>query len=60
MIKFKGPQGPWQPAFAWRPRRVNNKWYWLVTIYRRERNKFVWPHQGWEFGDEFDLLKDIY
>ena len=60
MIKFKGPGGPWQPVFAWRPRRVNNKWRWLVTIYRRERNKFVWPHQGWEFGDEFDVLKDIY
>jgi hypothetical protein len=29
-------------------------------VYRRERNRVVWPHQGWEFGDALDLLKDIY
>ena len=58
MIKFKGPGGPWQPVFAWRPRCINGRWYWLTTVYRRERNRMIWPHQGYEFGDVLDLLKD--
>jgi hypothetical protein len=58
MIKFKGPGGPWQPYYTWKPRKINGRWYWLATVYRRERNKFVWPHQGWEFGDTLDLLRD--
>ena len=48
---FRGPGGPWQPVFAWRPRRINDRWYWLTTVYRRERNRMVWPHQGYEFGE---------
>jgi len=60
MITFKGPGGPWQPYYTWRPRKINGRWYWLATVYRRERNRMVWPHQGWEFGDTLDLLKDIY
>lgn len=58
MIKFKGPGGPWKPYYAWKPRKINGRWYWLATVYRRERNKFIWPHQGWEFGDTLDLLRD--
>jgi hypothetical protein len=58
-IQWKGSAaGPWQPYYAWRPRKINNKWYWLTRVYRRERNIVVYPHQGYEFGDGFDVLKD--
>ena len=58
MIKFRGPQGPWKPYFTWRPRRINGRWHWLTTIYRRERNIAVYPHQGYEFGDSGDFIID--
>jgi hypothetical protein len=58
MIKFRGPGGPWKPYYTWKPRKINNKWYWLTTVYRREKNIAVYPHQGYEFGDGFDVLKD--
>jgi len=48
----------WQPTTLWIPRKINGRWYWLTKIYRREKNKLVIPHQGWEYGDEFDILKD--
>ena len=55
---YRGPQGQWHQYFTWRPRKINGRWYWLTKIYRREKNKLVIPHQGWEYGDEFDILKD--
>ena len=58
MFNLKGPQGPWKPYYSWRPRQINGRWYWLTTIYRRERNRIVYPPQGYEFGDQFDVLKD--
>lgn len=58
MIKFRGPQGPWEPVFVWKPVKINAKWYWLTTVYRRELNQYVWPPQGWEFGDTFDVLRN--
>jgi hypothetical protein len=58
MIKWKGPQGPWMPYYTWEPRKINGRWYWFTTVYRRERNPLAWPHQGYEFGDGFDLLRD--
>jgi hypothetical protein len=58
MIKFTGPQGPWEPYYTRKPVKINGRWYWFTTIYRREKNVFVWPPQGYEFGDEFDVLKD--
>jgi hypothetical protein len=58
MIKFKGTGGPWQPYYTWQPRRINDQWYWLTTVYRRERNIMIYPHQGYEFGDAFDVLRD--
>lgn len=54
---YRGPQGPWQKHFAWSPKCINGRWYWLTTVYRREKNKLVIPHQGWEYGDSFDMLK---
>lgn len=58
MIKFRGPEGPWKPYFTWRPRRINGQWHWLTTIYRRELNEYVWPPQGYEFGDDGDFIFD--
>ena len=58
MFNLKGPQGPWKPYYSWRPRQINGQWYWLTTIYRRERNRIVYPHQGYEYGNAFDVLKD--
>ena len=55
---FSGPQGPWLPEFAWVPRRIKGRWHWLTTVYRREKNRIVYPHQGYEYGDCFDALKD--
>lgn len=56
--QWRGPEGKWQEYFTWRPRKVNGQWYWLTHIYRREKNKLVIPHCGWEYGDSFDVLKD--
>ncbi len=59
MIKFRGPEGPWQPVFAWRPvRDRHGAWHWLETIYRRQRNCIVWPDQGYEYGTGSDLVID--
>ena len=55
----RGPQGPWLPCFAWRPRRdIHRQWHWLSKIYRRERNRMVYPSQGWEYGTVFDVVRD--
>jgi hypothetical protein len=27
-------------------------------VYRREKNRVVWPHQGYEYGNALDVLKD--
>mgnify|MGYP003705126351 CR=1 FL=1 len=53
-----GAEGPWRPEFAWRPRIIKGKFYWLKTIYKRERNVVVYPHQGYEYGDAFDAIRD--
>jgi hypothetical protein len=58
MIKYKGPEGKWQPLYAYTPIRIKGKWYWLTTVYRREKNIVVYPHQGYEWGNTFDALKD--
>ena len=55
---FSGPQGPWIPEFAWVPKRIKGRWHWLTTVYRREKNRIVFPHQGHEYGDILDVLKD--
>jgi hypothetical protein len=50
-----GKTNPWEPWYAWRPKRVNNKWYWCTWIYRR----FVLSPGGgfYVYGDQFDYLK---
>lgn len=59
-IQWQGSAaGPWQPEFAWRPRKdIHGQWHWLKQVYRRERNIVVYPHQGWEYGTAFDVIKD--
>ena len=55
---IKGPEGPWEPFYTRKPRRINGRWYWFTTIYRRERNIAVYPHQGYEYGDAGDFIID--
>ena len=55
-INITGPQGPWRRMFAWRPVKIKTKWYWLTTVYVRQRNILVLPDQGVEYGDVFDVL----
>jgi hypothetical protein len=55
---IRGPQGPWKPVFTWKPIKIRKRWYWLTTIYRRDRNIVVYPHQGYEFGDAGDFIID--
>lgn len=57
-LNIRGPQGPWRPVFAYKPVKIKNKWYWLKTVYIREKNIVVLPHQGYEYGDVFDVLRD--
>ena len=57
VVYLSGCQGPWQAYYTWKPRQINGRWYWLTTVYRRERNKYVRPFQGWEYGDALDLLR---
>jgi hypothetical protein len=60
MINFRGPQGPWEPVFAWKPvRDIHGRRLWLKSIFRREKNRMVWPPQGWEYGTMLDVLRDI-
>ena len=51
--------GPWRPYFAWRPHRdIHGQLHWLGRIYRRARNRMVYPPQGWEYGTAFDVIRD--
>lgn len=59
MIRYRGPQGPWEPYFAWVPTQdIHGRWHWLRKVYRRSKNRLVYPDQGWEFGTIFDVLRD--
>ncbi len=59
MINYRGPQGPWESMFAWKSvKDIHGKRHWLKKVYRREKNRMVWPSQGWEYGTVFDVLKD--
>jgi hypothetical protein len=57
MIKYSGPQGPWIAEFAYIPRKdIHGTWHWLSTIYRREKNRIIYPHQGYEYGTSVDYI----
>ena len=46
---------PWREHYALIPRRINGRWYWLTTVYR----KFLLSPGGgfYRYGDIFDVLK---
>ena len=47
----------WKKKFAWQPRKIGEKWFWLTEIYVRyayHRGSF----QGVEYGTILDVLKD--
>lgn len=55
---YTRPQGPWVKVFTYKPIKINNKWHWLTYVYKREKNRFLVRHQGYEFGTIFDVLRD--
>ena len=58
MTMYKGPHGPWKKEFAWMPKRIKGKIFWLTDVYKREKNRFVVPFQGYEYGTILDVLRD--
>lgn len=49
----------WEKRFLWCPKKINNKWYWLRSIYERER-LMLWYSQKYEYDyalDLFDIIK---
>ena len=50
------PQSRWERHFTIFPRRINGRWYCREYVYRR----FVSSPGGgsWQYGDEFDVLKE--
>lgn len=60
---FRFPQ-PWQKSYAWFPRKIKGKWYWLTDIYWRRNKKVLIPKEGVtittpykEYGTIFDVLR---
>lgn len=50
---------PWQPWFAWRPVKIDNRYYWLKQIYRRRVIHHI-DSNDWnkyEYGNLFTVLK---
>lgn len=41
----------WQQHYAVIPRRINGRWYWRTTVYRRRVDN------RWVYGDVFDALR---
>jgi len=50
-------KGDWERHWTIFPRRINGRWYCREYVYR----KFVSSPGGgfWQYGDEFDVLKEI-
>lgn len=57
-IQYKGPEGEWQRFFTWKPVKIRKRWYWLKHVFRRDKNRMVIPHQGYEYGTAFDVIRD--
>jgi len=47
----------WEPWYAWYPVRINSRWYFRETVYRRYRLSIV-GKGGWIYGDTFNMLKE--
>ena len=47
----------WKKWRAWYPVKVNDKWTWGKTVYRKHVSS---PGGGfWKYGTIFDVLKDV-
>ena len=45
----------WELWYAWYPKRINGRWYFRETVYRRYQ---ISPGKGYfVYADSFDLLK---
>ena len=47
----------WKKKFAWRPRKIGEKWFWLTEIYVRYAY-YQDSVQGVEYGTILDVLKE--
>lgn len=60
---MKTPQGwlqwhpiKWHQHYTLIPRQINGRWYWLTYVYK---HWCLHPDGNfWQYGDEFDILKD--
>lgn len=51
--------GPWEPCTLKIPRRINGRWYWPgAGVYRRSKMSFNFKPYDYQYGDEFDVLKN--
>jgi hypothetical protein len=47
----------WSKHYCKWPRRINGRWYWREYVWRRY---VLSPGGGfWEYGDDFDMLRDF-
>ena len=51
----------WEPWYAWHPVKVEGKWKWCTTVYR----KYNWAKsteqpfgKEYDYGTIFDMLRD--
>jgi hypothetical protein len=51
----------WEPVKLKWPKRINQRWCWPGdTVYRRERIQGLTGSGIYEYGDEFNILKEQY
>ena len=51
----------WEKWFAWHPIKIDNKYRWMTTVYRRELKVFGDQRLAppiYEYGTLFDVLKE--
>jgi hypothetical protein len=53
----------WEPWFAWRPVKIEERWHWLAKIYRKKsyydlKNISKPIKFNWTYGTIFDILKE--
>lgn len=58
-VSFQGStHGPWEQVFLWKPMKIKGRWNWLKKVYRRKLHIIIYPPQGYQYGDAFDILKE--
>ena len=48
---------PWSQLYLWKPRKINNKWYWLKSVYMRKRIVLYYPKTQWQYQYAIDLFE---